>query len=138
MRLPSTLDTTVHFVLIDPYANAFNDGPKGSEWAKDHTDMKPELHERKWEIDSLCYPVRLWPLGITMRALTSSNDAEILSCLRMLKATHAGTGFMHEASDQDDPTRFTRKWFAWANTLFGELALKVRAEKPHRLGERPG
>ena len=46
-------------VLIDPYANAFNDGPKGSEWAKDHTDMKPELHERKWEIDSLCYPVRL-------------------------------------------------------------------------------
>ncbi len=44
---------------IDPYANAFNDGPKGSEWAKDLTDMKPELHERKWEIDSLCYPVRL-------------------------------------------------------------------------------
>ena len=23
------------------------------------TEMKPELHERKWEIDSLCYPVRL-------------------------------------------------------------------------------
>ena len=46
-------------ILIDPYANAFNDGPKGSEWAKDQTDMKPELHERKWEIDSLCYPVRL-------------------------------------------------------------------------------
>ena len=46
-------------ILIDPYANAFNDGPTGSEWAKDLTDMKPELHERKWEIDSLCYPVRL-------------------------------------------------------------------------------
>ncbi|HLP17644.1 MAG TPA: glycoside hydrolase family 125 protein, partial [Bacteroidota bacterium] len=44
---------------IDPYANAFNDGPTGSEWAGDHTEMKPELHERKWEIDSLCYPVRL-------------------------------------------------------------------------------
>ena len=25
----------------------------------DHTDMKPGLHERKWEIDSLCYTVRL-------------------------------------------------------------------------------
>ena len=336
-------------ILIDPYANAFNDGPKGSEWAKDLTDMKPELHERKWEIDSLCYPVRLahgywkttgdksvfdvewraaaaavprtfreqqrkdgpgpysfrrttsvaydtaplggygnptrpvglihsafrpsddacvfpflvpsnlfavvslrqlaeisetvtkdaafalecrtladevaaalalhalvphprqgtvwayevdgfgnalfmddanvpsllslpylgcgtvadpayvrtrrlvlsgdnpyffrgeaaegvggphvglrmiWPLGITVRALTSSNDAEVLSCLRALKATHAGTGFMHESFDQDDPTHFTRKWFAWANTLFGELVLRVRAERPHLLRER--
>jgi hypothetical protein len=50
-------------------------------------------------------------------------------------ATHAGTGFMHEAFDQDDPGRFTRKWFAWANTLFGELVLKVRAERPHLLRE---
>lgn len=46
-------------ICLDPYANAFNDGPTGSEWAKDLTDMRPELHERKWEIDSLCYPVRL-------------------------------------------------------------------------------
>ncbi|GHU71963.1 hypothetical protein FACS189413_14380 [Bacteroidia bacterium] len=46
-------------ILIDPYANAFNDGPVGGEWMSDNTDMKPELHERKWEIDSLCYPIRL-------------------------------------------------------------------------------
>ncbi len=46
-------------INIDPYANAFNDGPTGGEWQKDLTDMKPELHERKWEIDSLCYPIRL-------------------------------------------------------------------------------
>ena len=46
-------------INIDPYANAFNDGPTGSEWKSDLTDMKPELHERKWEIDSLCYPLRL-------------------------------------------------------------------------------
>jgi uncharacterized protein len=46
-------------ILIDPYANAFNDGPTGSYWEKDITDMKPELHERKWEVDSLCYPIRL-------------------------------------------------------------------------------
>jgi meiotically up-regulated gene 157 (Mug157) protein len=336
-------------ILIDPYANAFNDGPTGSEWASDLTDMKPELHERKWEIDSLCYPVRLahgywrttgdssvfdaewraaaaavvrtfreqqrkegpgpysfrrttsvaydtvplggygnparpvglvhsafrpsddacilpflvpsnlfavvslrqlaeiaeevtkdaafagecraladevaaaltrhalvphprhgtvwayevdgfgnalfmddanvpsllslpylgcaaardpayvrtrrlvlsednpyffrgkagegvggphvglrmiWPLAITMRALTSTDDAEVLACLRTLKSTHAGTGFMHEAFDEDDPARFTREWFAWANTLFGELVLKVRAERPHLLRER--
>ena len=46
-------------ILIDPYANAFNDGPKGGHWQSDETEMKPELHERKYEIDSLCYPVRL-------------------------------------------------------------------------------
>ena len=46
-------------INIDPYANAFNDGAKGGEWMSDMTDMKPELHERKYEIDSLCYPIRL-------------------------------------------------------------------------------
>ncbi len=334
-------------ILIDPYANAFNDGPTGSEWASDRTEMKPELHERKWEIDSLCYPVRLahgywratgdtsvfdaewraaaraivrtfreqqrkdgdgpyrfervtarsidtlpldgrgnptrrvglvhsgfrpsddacifpflvpsnlfavvslrqlaelaaasgeavfaaecraladevraalerhalvphprhgvvwayevdgfgnalfmddanvpsllslpylgccanddplylrtrglvlseddpyffrgkaaegiggphvglgmiWPLGIIVRALTSTSDREIRGCLRTLRDTQAGTGFMHEAFFMDDPARFTRPWFAWANTLFGELLLKLRAERPHLLRE---
>ncbi len=330
-------------VLVDPYANAFNDGPSGSEWAKDRTAMKPELHERKWEIDSLCYPVRLahgywkatgdasvfdaawreaaraivrtfreqqrrdgdgpyrferftsratdtlplgglgfptrrvglvhsafrpsddacvlpflvpsnhfavaslrqmatiardvvrddalsadagaladelaaaldahgtavhpragrvwayevdgfgnalfmddanvpsllslpylgacraddplylrtrglvlsddnpyffrgkvaegvggphaglgmiWPLAVTMRALTSAEENEIRACLRTLRDTHAGTGLIHESFDRDDPSRFTRKWFAWANTLFGELVLRLRAERP--------
>jgi len=46
-------------ILIDPYANALNDGAVKSEWLSDHTVMKPELHERKWELDSLCYTVRL-------------------------------------------------------------------------------
>lgn len=44
---------------IDRYANAFNDGPTGTGWQTDATDMKPELHERKYEIDSECYPIRL-------------------------------------------------------------------------------
>jgi meiotically up-regulated gene 157 (Mug157) protein len=43
-------------INIDPYANAFNMNSEGGEWMSDLTDMKPELHERKWEIDSLCYP----------------------------------------------------------------------------------
>ncbi len=330
-------------ILIDPYANAFNDGPSGSPWAKDLTAMKPELHERKWEIDSLCFPVRLahgywkatgdaacfdaawrqaavltvktfreqqrmkgqgpyrfqrsspvasdtlpnggygnparpcglirsgfrpsddaclfpylvpsnlfaqqaleqlaeihssvlgdrgfagectafaqeleqaiaanavvdharhgriyayevdgyggrvlmddanvpslmslsylgccansdaiyrntrrfvlsddnmyyysgragkglggphsgldmiWPLGLIIQAITSEDDGEIAGCLAGLKATHAGTGFMHESFHKDDPARFTRKWFAWANTMFGELILKVHGSRP--------
>jgi meiotically up-regulated gene 157 (Mug157) protein len=75
----------------------------------------------------------IWPLGIIMRALTSRDDREILSCFKMLKTTHAGTGFMHESFERDDSGRFTRSWFAWANTLFGELVLKVHSERAHLL-----
>ncbi|MCC6290020.1 MAG: glycoside hydrolase family 125 protein [Chitinophagaceae bacterium] len=333
-------------IIIDPYANAFNDGPTGSEWDKDHTAMKPELHERKWEIDSLCYPVRLaynywkitgdtspfddkwkqamqlvvktfreqqrkkdkgpytfgrttswstdtvpgngygnpvkpvglivsvfrpsddatifpflvptnffavaalrqlaemnsaivkdqafakecsafanevekalqqyavathsnfgkiyayeadgfgnhlfmddsnvpsllalpyfshvkssdpvyqntrrfvlsdsnpyffkgaagegvgsphtlvdniWPIAVVIRGLTSNNNAEVKQCLSILQKNHAGTGFMHESFNKDDASKFTRKWFAWANTLFGEFVLKVYRERRYLL-----
>ena len=75
----------------------------------------------------------IWPLGVIMRALTSINNQEILQCLRTLKNTHADTGFMHEAFDQDNPKKFTRSWFAWANTLFGELILHLYDQRPHIL-----
>ena len=274
------------FSLIckDPYANAFNDGPTGDGWQKDNTKMQPDVFERKWEIDSDCYPIRLaygywkatgdesvfgdtwlkairnimttfkdqqrkegrgsykferettrqldtksndgwgnpvrpvgliasafrpsddattfeflvpdnffavsalrkadanvpsllalpylgcvdaknkiykntrrfvlsednpyffkgtagegiggphigydmvWPMSIIMRAFTSSDDEEILHCLNMLLSTDAGTGFMHESFNKDNPDKFTRSWFAWANTLFGELIVKLYDE----------
>jgi meiotically up-regulated gene 157 (Mug157) protein len=72
----------------------------------------------------------IWPLGIMMRALTSSSDAEIKQCLKWLIASNAGTGFMHESFNKDDPSKFTRKWFAWANTMFGELIMDLSARKP--------
>lgn len=72
---------------------------------------------------------KIWPMGIILRAMTSQNDAEIARCLQMLKDTHAGTGFMHEAFHKNDPTNFNRVWFAWANTLFGELIIKIYHER---------
>ena len=77
----------------------------------------------------------IWPLGIIMRALTSSDETEIRSCIKSLKANHAGTGFMHESFQKDDPAKFTRKWFAWANTLFGELILKLYKERRGMLAD---
>ena len=67
----------------------------------------------------------VWPMSIIMRAITSTNDKEIANCMKTLVATDAETGFMHETFHKDDPANFTRKWFAWANTLFGELVLKL-------------
>lgn len=339
--LAGVINRQTQCVLIDPYANAFNDGPTGSEWVSDNTDMKPELHERKWEIDSLCYTIRLayhywkttgdtavfdadwkkavkliyktfieqqrkdnlgpykflrktdrqldtvsnggwgqplnpvglinstfrpsddattygflipsnlfavtslrqlaeistkitsdktfadqctvlakevedaiqkyaivnhpkygkvyafevdgfgntalmddanvpsllglpylgcvdkndpiyqntrkliwsndnpyffkgkaaegiggphvgydmvWPMSLIMLAMTSDSETEIDNCLKTLVATDADTGFMHETFHKDDPKNFTRSWFAWANTLFGELVLKLVKE----------
>ena len=289
-------------INIDPYANAFNDGPTGGEWMSDITKMDPNVHERKWEIDSHCYPIRLayqywkttgdesifgedwlnairntlktfkeqqrkdgpgpysfmrkterqldtkccsgygnpvnpvglivssfrpsddattfdflvpsnffavtslrkaaeildnvnhekelaaecraladevekalkkhaivkhpkygkiyafevdgfgnaylmddsnapsllsgiggphigydmiWPMSIMMKAFTSDDDAEIKWCIETLMTTDAGTGFMHESFHKDNPEKFTRAWFAWQNTLFGELILEL-------------
>ena len=75
----------------------------------------------------------IWPLGIMMRALTSRDATEISACLATLQSAHAGTGFMHESFHKDDAKNFTRPWFAWANTLFGELVLKIFHERPELL-----
>jgi uncharacterized protein len=76
---------------------------------------------------------KIWNLSIIMRGLTSRDETEILECMKMLRSTHANTGFMHESFDKDDASKFSRSWFAWANTLFGEFIIKVHSEKPQLL-----
>ena len=66
-----------------------------------------------------------WPMSIMMKAFTSTDDAEIKRCIEMLMTTVAGTGFMHESFHKDNASKFTRKWFAWQNTLFGELIITL-------------
>lgn len=78
----------------------------------------------------------IWPMGIILRAMTSTDKKEITMCLRMLKETHADTGFMHESFHKDNPENFTRSWFAWANTLFGELIIKVHKEHADILSKK--
>ncbi|MHB9143158.1 MAG: glycoside hydrolase family 125 protein [Paludibacter sp.] len=75
----------------------------------------------------------IWPMAIIMKALTSNDTTEIAACLKTLKSTHGGTGFMHETFNKNDPKKFTRSWFAWANTLFWELLIKVHDEHPELL-----
>lgn len=67
----------------------------------------------------------VWPMSIMMRVFTSTDDAEIKRCMQMLLSTDAGTGLMHESFHKDDASNYTRSWFAWQNTLFGELVLKL-------------
>lgn len=63
----------------------------------------------------------VWHIALSMQGLTATDPDEVKSLLRMLETTDADTGFMHEGFDADDPTKFTRKWFAWSNSLFAEF-----------------
>ncbi len=67
----------------------------------------------------------IWPMSIMMKAFTATDDEEIAQCISTLLATDAGTGFMHESFHKDNPDDYTRAWFAWQNSLFGELILKL-------------
>jgi hypothetical protein len=51
----------------------------------------------------------IWPMGIILQAMTSSDDGEIVRCVRLLRDTTAGTGFMHESFDEDNALRYTRR-----------------------------
>jgi meiotically up-regulated gene 157 (Mug157) protein len=66
-------------------------------------------------------PGRIWPIATAVCGLTATSDEERVAAIRLLGTTHAGTFLAHESFDVDDPTRFSRPWFAWANTLVGEL-----------------
>lgn len=49
----------MRYILIDPYANAFNEEASGNCWDRDITESTPWDWERKYEVDSLCYPIWL-------------------------------------------------------------------------------
>lgn len=67
----------------------------------------------------------VWPMSIMMKAFTSQNDEELKACIKMVMDTDNEMGFIHESFNKNDPSDFTRAWFAWQNTLFGELILKT-------------
>ena len=75
----------------------------------------------------------IWPMSNIVRALTSVDDAEIKQSINSMLTTHAGTGFIHESFHKDDPKNFTRNWFAWATTIFGELIMETYYRKPSLL-----
>jgi len=68
---------------------------------------------------------RVWPIALAVEGLTSGSVDRQRELVALLLATDAGTGRMHEAFDVDDPSRFSRPWFSWADAMFCELALAV-------------
>lgn len=67
----------------------------------------------------------IWPIGLCIQGLTSCSAQERVELLAQLLTTHAGTCRMHESFDPSNPDEFTRSWFAWANSMFGELIYRM-------------
>lgn len=76
---------------------------------------------------------QFWPIATIMQAMTSTDDIEIIACLKALKQSHAGTHFIHESVNVDDANDYTRPWFGWANSLFGEMILDLAERRPELL-----
>lgn len=77
-------------------------------------------------------PNQVWPIALAVQGLTSDDPTEKRNLLALLLATDGGTGLMHESFHVDDPTKFTRPWFSWANAMFCELALDVAGLRNYR------
>lgn len=67
-------------------------------------------------------------MALSMQGITADSKEERLAVIAMLEATDADTGYMHEGFHADDPSVFTRKWFAWSNSLFSQLILRALKE----------
>lgn len=63
----------------------------------------------------------VWHMGLVMQGLTAKSSEEKLEMLKMIVNTDAGTGYLHESFYADDPTKYTREWFTWPNSLFAEF-----------------
>jgi meiotically up-regulated gene 157 (Mug157) protein len=68
-------------------------------------------------------PGRIWPMSLIVEILTTDDASNIKSLFQTLQDTDAGTNLMHESFNANNPASFTRKWFAWANSLFSEAIM---------------
>ncbi|KAJ2459797.1 hypothetical protein GGF42_001245 [Coemansia sp. RSA 2424] len=74
--------------------------------------------------------LKVWPMAIIMRGLTSTNRTEVKECLDQLKATTSGLGLMHESVNVNKPADYTRSWFAWCNSLASQLVFDALKRFP--------
>lgn len=100
-------------INIDPYANAFNEAANGNCWEKDETEMSPWIWERKYEIDSLCYPLQFSYLIWKNTGRTDQFDETFLTGVKKI-LTVFETEQRHE---ENSPYRFVRRNSFFTDTL---------------------
>ncbi|MBC1946849.1 glycoside hydrolase family 125 protein [Listeria welshimeri] len=103
----------VSLVGIDPYANAFNETPNEAGHQADKTEMHPQVWERKYEIDSLCYPIQLAYLIWKITGRTEQFDAAFFKMLQTIFAVWE----VEQHHETKSPYRFERMDCVPSDTL---------------------
>ena len=139
LLIAGVINRQTKLIQIDRYANGFTHGAESSEWATDLTEMKPYVHERKWEIDSLCYPIRLAYQYWKVTGDTSVFDQEWKKSMALVLQTFKE----QQRKDGHGPYKFQRVpaaglYFTIRTgliqfRLFGE-SIRVVKEKPKEKG----
>ncbi|MBO0441411.1 glycoside hydrolase family 125 protein [Candidatus Enterococcus ikei] len=100
------------YITLDPYANAFNETPNSAGHQTDHTAMSPWIWERKYEIDSLCYPIQLAYLLFKNTGSTQQFDENFVEGVKKIL-----TVFTTEQEHQNSPYTFERETTRLEDTL---------------------
>ncbi|MEX1552007.1 glycoside hydrolase family 125 protein [Enterococcus sp. C50] len=103
------------YINIDPYANAFNEEANGAGHQSDHTEMNDWIWERKYEIDSLCYPVQLAYLLYKNTGQTDQFDDSFVSGIEKILNV-----FQTEQDHTKSPYRFERDTTRLEDTLVND------------------
>lgn len=101
------------YILIDAYANAFNEADNGNCWEKDETDMCGWIWERKYEIDSLCFPVQMSYLLWKNTGRTGQFDEDFVKAIyRIIEVFRT-----EQDHENKSPYNFIRKGCYYTDTL---------------------
>lgn len=71
-------------------------------------------------------------MSVLTRARTTDSDDEILESLNMVRDSSL-LGLIHESVNVNNVSKYTRSWFAWANSVFAQTILDLAERKPHLL-----
>lgn len=100
------------YINLDPYANAFNEAANGAGHQTDHTVMNDWIWERKYEIDSLCYPVQLAYLLYKNTGKTSQFNEDFVTGVQKILEV-----FQTEQDHRNSPYQFERDTTRLEDTL---------------------
>ncbi|WP_088840943.1 glycoside hydrolase family 125 protein [Listeria sp. ILCC797] len=106
------VERQMQFICLDPYANAFNEEANGAGHQTDNTEMNPWIWERKYEIDSLCYPVQLSYLLYKATGETEQFNETFHQAVKNIL-----TVWEVEQKHEDSPYTFTRDTWRIEDTL---------------------
>ncbi|GHH97795.1 glycoside hydrolase family 125 protein [Neobacillus kokaensis] len=102
--IEGVINSQFAYINHDPYANGFNEEPNGQRYHEDSTEMTPLIWERKYEIDSLCYPIQLAYLFWKATGRTSHFNESFQTAVEKILALWV----VEQNHEEQSPYRFER------------------------------